>query len=162
MADDRHYTITIYDKTGVNTGISRKAIANDDADEKSSNDVNDGGNPFAWLAVQRAVPYVKRIMGYNISQVSVRTGRQEEQQKQQFAFDMLNELGGVAYNVLLGAKAGGAVGAVAAAGVTALNAGINVFQKFDALKTQQNLESISLGLLQARTGGINIYTDNSR
>lgn len=42
------------------------------------------------------------------------------------------------------------------------NVGLNIFQRFDTLTTQTNLENASLGLSRVRSNGIAIFSDNSR
>lgn len=42
------------------------------------------------------------------------------------------------------------------------NVGLNIFQRFDTLTAQTNLENASLGLSRVRSNGIAIFSDNSR
>lgn len=117
----------------------------------------------AWyVAYKKVTPYIKSFAQHEVSKVSVQTGRQEAQLKTQFVFDRISEGVDFVFNVAVGLKTGGALGAVAGAGISLLGAGINVFQRMDTLRTEQNLENISLGLMTARTGGIKTFSGNSR
>lgn len=160
MADDRHYTITITDTSS--SDPKQKPISGDTSENKQTGGITSDNGVYGWLALKRVTPYVKQAISYTISQVSVRTGRREQQQRTQFAFDVLNEVGGIAQTIYFGAKWGGPPGAAIAAGVSALNVGLNIFQRFDALATQTNLENASLGLSRVRSNGIAIFSDNSR
>ena len=160
MADDRHYTITITDTSSGDP--KQKPISGDTTENKQTGATTSDNGVYGWLALKRVTPYVKQAISYTISQVSVRTGRREQQQRMQFAFDVLNEAGGIAQTIYFGAKWFGAPGAAIAAGVSALNVGLNMFQRFDALANQTNLENASLGLSRVRSNGIAIFSDNSR
>jgi hypothetical protein len=159
MADDRHYTITIYDKTGSNVS----PIAGEKKGGKETKtDSNSGDVALGWMVVQKVANYVKRAISFEISMVSLRTGEVERQQRMQFTYDILGQVSDAITNISVGALTGGGVGAVVATAYTAVEASINIGQKIIRYNTQRSLENISLGLARIRSGNSLAYINGNR
>lgn len=160
MADDRHYTITIYDKTGSN--VSPIAGEKKGGKDTKNDDSNSGNVALGWMVVQKVANYAKRAISFEISMVSLRTGEVERQQRMQFTYDILGQASSAVTNIMVGAKMGGVPGAIVAAAYTAVETSINIGQKITRYNTQRNLENISLGLARVRSGDSLAYINGNR
>ena len=92
------------------------------------------------------------IISYEISQVSLRTGAKEYEQKLRFGY----EIGGKGLNVLqatyAGAKLGGGFGAIVGLLGSTVYTAVGYLQSSNTLRTQQNLEDISINFANLRAG----------
>jgi hypothetical protein len=162
MADGRQYTITIYDKT-TGQGSPIAGEQNDGKDTKNDDSAPDKGEvAFNWMSLKRVANYAKRAISYEISTVSLRTGENERQQRMQFAYDILGQTSSAITNIVIGAKVGGAYGAIAAAAYTVVETSISIGQKIDRFNLQKNLENVSLGLARTRSGDSLAYINGGR
>lgn len=96
-----------------------------------------------------------KIISYNISQVSLRTGATEYEQRLNAAYSVGKDVVGAGMALVTGAAFGGPAGfAVALIGVVAsgINKIINLEQNRQTLRTQQSLENISIGMENMRAG----------
>ena len=170
MADDRHYTITIYDKTGSNVNpIGRKkspiaGIAGENGGSKNSKGEDNGAGEaaFDWMVIRKVADYAKRAISYEISTVSLRTGEAERQQRMQLTYDILSRVGSAATTIAMGAKVGGVYGAAAAAAYEVINTSISVGQQVGRFQLQRDLENKSLGLARIRSGDSLAYINGNR
>lgn len=160
MADDRHYTITIYDKTGSNVS----PIAGEKGQSRNSkgDDKGKGEAAFDWMVIRQAAGYVKRAISYEISTVNLRTGENERQQRMQLTYDILSRVGSAATTIAMGAKVGGVYGAAAAAAYEVINTSISVGQQVGRFQLQRDLENKSLGLARIRSGDSLAYINGNR
>lgn len=99
--------------------------------------------------------FANNLISYEISQVSLRTGAREYEQKLQFAQQVGNQVLNIGLATAGGFAAGGAVGAVGAlvgfVGSTMYTA-ISYAQNANTIETKQNLENISIGMASVRAG----------
>ena len=96
-----------------------------------------------------------KLISYNISQVSLRTGATEYEQRMNAAYSVGKEVVGAGAALAAGAIFGGPAGlGVALIGVVAsgINKVINLEMNRETLRTQQNLENISIGMENMRAG----------
>ena len=128
----------------------------------SKNEDNSTRSVWGYVAYKKVQNVASQIISGEIGLVSVRTGRQEQQAKMQFAYDAVSRGIGLAESIAVGFAAGNVAGAVAGAALNIGSSLIGYFINAEKLRAQENLENISLGLLRGRTGGLGIYTDNSR
>ena len=160
MSDGRIYEITIRDKTEKNgkAPISGGETPTSDTKGREEKDPQ----AFKWISYKKVKPYIKRAMSYGISQINLRTGRAEEQQRWQMAMDIGSTAVSFVESAIMGATIGGPYGAAAAVGVQVLNEGINVALKMTTFNTRRDMENITLGLSHIRSGNSLIYTDGNR
>ena len=162
MAGDRHYTITIYDKT---TGQSSPIAGEQNGGKDTKNDdaaPDKGEAAFNWMVIRKVADYAKRAISYEISTVSLRTGETERQQRMQLTYDILGRVGSAATTIAMGAKVGGVYGAAAAAAYEVINTSISVGQQVGRFQLQRDLENKSLGLARIRSGDSLAYINGNR
>ncbi len=116
---------------------------------------------FAVKAAKRIVSYATikstadNIISHNISQVSLETGATEYEQKLSYAHSIASQVVGVGAALVMGGMSGGPAGfALAAVGiaVSGINKIINIEQRRETLRTERNLENISIGMQNVRAG----------
>ena len=98
-------------------------------------------------------PFVKQAISYQIGTVALNTGRVEEQQKLQFAYNVGSKALSLAESVAIGAMVGNVGGAIVGGTVSLVTMGVSFVQKYETLAKQRSLEDITLGLQNARAGG---------
>lgn len=93
-----------------------------------------------------------KLIGYEVSQVELRTGAREYEQKLQFGYSMAKKGIGIGAAVVGGIATGNfpavAIGLVAAG----INSVIKISQNYNTLRTQESLENISIGMANVRAG----------
>lgn len=107
------------------------------------------------VSFSSAAALADRLISYEISQVSLRTGAVEYEQRQQAAYGVGRSVVGAGVSLAYGAIAGGPAGlAVAAIGVavSGVNKLVGIAQKEQTLRTEQSLENISIGMASVRAG----------
>lgn len=94
----------------------------------------------------------EKLISYEISQVELRTGAREYEQKLQFGYSMAKKGIGIGAAVVGGLATGNlpavAIGLVAAG----INSLIKISQNYNTLRTQESLEDISIGMANIRAG----------
>lgn len=96
--------------------------------------------------------FANNLIGYEISQVSLRTGAVEYEQKLQWGFNMANKAVNIGMATFTGAKMGGFVGAAVGFVSSTMYTAISYAQRANTIATQGVLENISLGMASARVG----------
>lgn len=96
--------------------------------------------------------FAGNLISYEISQVELRTGAREYEQKLRFGYEMANKGLNVVTATAAGFAMGGAFGAVAgligSLGYTVLG----YVQNANTIRTQENLEDVSIGMANIRAG----------
>lgn len=118
-----------------------------------------------YVAYKRYIsPFIKQAISYEISTVSLRTGKTEYQQRLQFAYDMGSKVVGLAENMITGflISGGNPIGAVIGAGVSVIQTAVQYAQAQNTLNLENSKESISIGLQNVRAGGSVAATNGSR
>lgn len=96
-----------------------------------------------------------KIVNYNISQVSLRTGASEYEQRMSFTYNTASQVVGAGAALEIGAATGGPAGlAVAAIGlaVSGVHKLMDIAQKEEALRLQESLENVSISMARVRAG----------
>ena len=96
--------------------------------------------------------FASNIISYEISQVSLRTGAKEYEQKLRFGYDVANKLLNVATATAVGAQMGGIIGAAVGFVGSTVYTAIGYMQAANTLRTRENLENISIGMANLRAG----------
>lgn len=96
--------------------------------------------------------FANNLIGYEISQVSLRTGAKEYEQKLQFAQNVGNQIINIGMATAIGASTGGAVGAVVGFLGSTVYTAISYAQNANTIATKKNLEDISIGMAGVRAG----------
>ena len=96
--------------------------------------------------------FADRLISYEISQVSLRTGAKEYEQKLQFGYDLLNKGLNVGMATAAGFAAGGVVGAGVALIGSTIYSLIGYAQNANTIATNKSLEDISIGMASERAG----------
>ena len=96
--------------------------------------------------------FANNLISYEISQVELRTGAREYEQKLQFGYQVANQ----GINILAATAMGFATGNIAGAVVgflgSTLYTAIGYAQNYNTIRTQENLENVSIGLANLRAG----------
>ena len=153
------YEITIKIDGGGN-GAKNPIAGNDESaakkgKKKEKSDVLTSGDMAtgAYVAYKTVAPYVKSFINFEISQVAIKTGRNEEQAKRQFVANSIEGVLDIAVGTVVAGLSGGPVAAVAVLGTSLIGAAVSYAQRSEQLRAEQNLENISLGLMRTRSGG---------
>lgn len=96
--------------------------------------------------------FANNLISYEISQVELRTGAREYEQRLRFGYEMGNKVLNVGMATVAGAMAGGAIGAAVAFLGSTFYTALGYMQNANTLRTQQNLEDISIGMANIRAG----------
>ena len=164
---------TIWLRNG--TKKKEKAIAGTTGDNQKDNSPNagnlaggsGGGVSKAAAATyiaykQYIAPFVKQAISYQISTVSLKTGRVEHQQRLQFAYDAGSKVVQLVENIAIGAAVGGLPGAIIGATVSVVQTAVQYAQAKHTLDLERSAESISIGLQNVRAGGSVASYNSSR
>lgn len=112
----------------------------------------------AMKAMQGMVSYASvrafanNLISYEISQVELRTGAREYEQKLRFGYETANKLLNIGTATVMGASMGGAIGAVVGFLGSTFYTALGYMQNANTLRTQQNLENVSIGMANVRAG----------
>ena len=106
-----------------------------------------------YIAMDRATSMVKGMINHELSMVSVETGRVELQQRIQVVSDALTGSVSLMMDIGFGAKVAGGWGAAVGALLNIAQTTVGIFQKADTINAQKNLENVSIGLKNVRSGG---------
>lgn len=96
--------------------------------------------------------FANNLISYEISQVSLRTGAKEYEQKLQFAQSVVNQGINIGLATAGGFAAGGPIGALVGFVGSTLYTAISYAQNANTIETKQNLENISIGMASVRAG----------
>lgn len=104
------------------------------------------------ISFSTAAAFADNIISYELSQVNLRTGAAEYEQKLQFGYSTAKKLYGIGAATVGGAIMGGPVGAVVGFLGSTVSTMISYAQRANTLRTQENLENISIGMASQRAG----------
>lgn len=93
-----------------------------------------------------------KLISYELSQVELRTGAREYEQKLQFGYSVAKKSVGMLHSIGVGAMVGGLPGAVIGLVSSGVNMAIDFMQKQNTIKTKENLEDVSIGMANIRAG----------
>ena len=96
-----------------------------------------------------------QIINYNISQVSLRTGATEYEQRLSTVYNAVSQTVGAGAALIMGGITAGPAGlAVAAIGVavSGVQKVVSIAKKAENLRLQESLEDISIGMARTRAG----------
>lgn len=96
--------------------------------------------------------FANNLISYELSQVNLRTGAAEYEQKLQFGYEMANKAINIGTATITGAMAGGPVGAIVGLLGSTMYTLIGYAQNYNTIQTKQTLENISLGMASQRAG----------
>lgn len=133
----------------------KKAVASNPSDTEGK--TNDGLNSISKkLAPMAMVGYAKSIAGRVISSkigtITLRTGYEEKQQREQFLYNTASKIGNFALSVATGAKVGGGWGAVIGAVLSIGSEAVNVAIRSNEISIAREQENMSIFLNQVRMG----------
>lgn len=164
---------TIWLRNG--TKKKEKAIAGTTGDNQKDNSPNGAGggaggklsakDVAGYIAYKHYVsPFVKQAVSYQISTVSLKTGRTEHQQRLQFAYDAGSKVVSLVENVAMGfmLSGGNPLGALAGAAVSVVQTAVQYAQAQKTIDLERSAESISIGLQNVRAGGSVASYNSSR
>lgn len=141
-------------------GEKKKVVAGEKNENKTSTPKSYGEKTAdsAAKAVKSMVSYntaksfADNIISYELSQVNLRTGAAEYEQKLQFAQTAVNKFRDTAVSVGIGLATGNAPLAIFGAVTSLFGTLISYAQRANTLRTQENLENISIGMASRRAG----------
>lgn len=96
--------------------------------------------------------FANTLISYEISQVNLRTGAYEYEQRLRTGYQFANQGLNIITSTVMGAKMGGPAGAAVAFIGSTLYTLLGYAQKENTLRTQENLENISIGMASIRAG----------
>jgi hypothetical protein len=148
MWGNNSYTITIINDTG--SGEMKATASNQSNDGKTEDKLPKQLTGMAMLGYAKNI--ANRVIQSNINTVALRTGHEELQQKQQFIYNTINRGLNIATSIAIGAKTGGAWGAVAGAVIGVASTGIDIAIKQNEINIARGQENTSIFLNQIRIG----------
>lgn len=162
MAESNEYHIYVHIDGGKETksavaGAGTGSTGTDNVSETSDDSVMDAvTNKLKKMVSFAAVKSTAdKIVNYNISQVSLRTGASEYEQRLSFTYNTASQVVGAGAALEMGAAMGGPAGlAVAAIGlaVSGIHKIMDIAQKEETLRMQESLENVSIGMAMVRAG----------
>lgn len=143
-----------------NIGKKKKVVAGTKNENKTSEAKSyyDKTADSAAKAIKGMVSYASiksfadNIVSYEISQVNLRTGAAEYEQKLEFAHSAINRGINSLVTIGIGFATGNAPLAIFGVATSLFNTIIGYAQKENTLRTQENLENISIGMASIRAG----------
>ena len=154
MAENNTYHLYVHfgsgDKKSAVSTANRSTNEQDAEDGKTAAGAERALRGMVSYASVRA--FANNLISYEISQVELRTGAREYEQKLRFGYDMFNKGLNIGTATFMGAKAGGVVGAVTGLAVSTLYTFLGYLQNANTLRTQESLENISIGMARDRAG----------
>lgn len=143
-----------------NVGEKKKVVAGAKNENKTSEAKSYGEKTAdsAAKAIKGMVSYASvksfadNLVSYEISQVNLRTGAAEYEQKLEFAQTAVNRFRDTAVSVGIGLATGNAPLAILGAATSLFNTLIGYAQRANTIRTQQNLEDVSIGMASQRAG----------
>lgn len=102
----------------------------------------------AVVAVGYIKPYVQQMLSFGISQVEMNTGSAELQRK----LEGYSTIGSSAVAIGAAAAAGGAIGAVSAAGLMLVQTSIEAMLNNVSIQNRKTIENENIALLRSRAG----------
>ena len=160
MAENNSYHIYLHLDELADSGAMAGTTGSTGAEEPAK-DPSDASAGRVASAAKKLVSFAAvastadKLISYEISQVSLRTGATEYEQRMNAAYSLGKQVLGAGAALAGGAVLGGPAGfAVALIGVVSsgINKMINYEQNRETLRTQQNLENISIGMQNIRAG----------
>lgn len=158
MAESNEYHIYVHIDGGKETksavaGAGTGSTGTDNVSETSDDSVMDAvTNKLKKMVSFAAVKSTAdKIVNYNISQVSLRTGASEYEQRLSFTYNTASQVVGAGAALATGGPAGLAVAAIGLA-VSGIHKIMAITQKEDTLRMQESLENVSMGMARVRAG----------
>lgn len=138
----------------ISGGEGSEIVSGEDAQLKEDIKTIEGAKKAVKSMVSYAAArtFADNLISYEISQVSLRTGAQEFEQKLQFGYSMTNKVVNIATATLAGAKLGGAIGAGVGFIGSIMYTMFGYSQNENIIRTKQTLEDISIGMASLRAG----------
>lgn len=96
--------------------------------------------------------FANNLISYEISQVELRTGAREYEQKLRFGYEVTNKVMNIGMATVAGAMTGGVIGAAVGFIGSTFYTALGYMQNANTLRTQQNLEDVSIGMANLRAG----------
>jgi hypothetical protein len=116
-----------------------------------------------YFAVKRVVsPFVSTVVNYRIGTIALSSGANEQQARVQSAYSLGQQAIGMVENIAIGGAVGGLPGAVAGVVMGVASTVTNVVTNQMKIDKAQDIENISIGLMNARAGGSVATINGSR
>lgn len=154
MAENNTYHLYVHfgsgDKKSAVSTANRSTNEQDAEDGKTAAGAERALRGMVSYASVRA--FANNLISYEISQVELRTGAREYEQKLRFGYDMFNKGLNIGTATFMGAATGGVIGAAVGFIGSTMYTALGYLQSSNTLRTQQNLEDISINLANLRAG----------
>ena len=156
MANETEYTLTIKFEGADDGGGQKPPVATKDPVDKTE-------KYFAkYISFKAIQPYVSTALQREVSKVSLVTGSEELQQRQEFQFNTLNSAISLGYSMYSGATVAaasgvaGPIGASIALALAALQKTLEIAHNHSMINLQRMVENEQLELVRTRAGiGLN-------
>ena len=149
--ENNNYTITIVNDTV--SGDKPQATASNQSDDGKQKDKTNLPKQLGGMAM---LGYAKniadRIVQSNINTVALRTGHEELQQRQQLTKNVANRAINIGASIAVGAKTGGAWGAVIGAVLSLGSSAMNIAVRQNEINIARQQENTIIFLNQIRIG----------
>ena len=154
MADNQYQIVIQLPNEGsdskvVSGGNGEKRPTQTDAEKRAEGAANAIKGLVSFSAVRA---FANNLISYEISQVELRTGAREYEQKLRFGYEVANKVLNIGMATASGFAMGGFVGAAVGLIGSTMYTAIGYMQNANTLRTQQNLEDISIGMANIRAG----------
>lgn len=135
----------------------RSPIANDTqgSDSKyTSGQLRAQGALKALVAIDKfAAPFVEQAIQYQVGTINLRTGAAELQQRVEFGLSLAKSAAGIGTGLLAGYAVGNVPGAIIGTLISGVTTVMNYANRAKTIRTEADLESITLRGLNNRAGG---------
>lgn len=154
MAENNTYHLYVHFGGG---GEKKSAVSNNSANKNNEPEISKteqgAMNALEGMVSYAAVrAFANNLISYEISQVELRTGAREYEQKLRFGYDVANKVINIGTATVMGGLAGGPIGAAVGFLGSTFYTALGYMQNANTLRTQQNLEDISIGMANIRAG----------
>lgn len=154
MATNNQYElrIKIEDATGESSQIAGGGSAGTDTSGVPKAEKSTSASLGAFVATQAIKPFVQQAKNFFVSNVELITGSAELQQRVDFDFQMLGDVGTVISTTSAGGAIGGGVGIAVGAVVGVLQVAMGYFFNQQQINLEAQVEDRKINYLQNRAG----------
>lgn len=153
---EHKYSLTLKYPSGQGGASSAVAGSNAKSDTEKSKGLltQEQAKAFgtAMVAYGKIKSVATQIVNHNVSQVQLRTGSNELQEKANFINQTVQQGIGILEGGVAGAMVGGLPGFIAGLGMSAITTAINYVQKQDTINLKRDIEDATISLNLQRAG----------
>lgn len=161
MADNEYHLYIHFGAAGENSAMAGGAEGDDEDGKttKTEADIKSAAKKLVGYAALKST--AEQMIAYPMSTVELSTGAREYEQRLQSGYSVAKQVWNAGEAIVIGALAGGPLGAIAGVAVSGFHTLISYSQRKRTLAMEEGLENISIGLMNIRAG-VDRRRDNSQ